>query len=142
MNVLEWALRLAGAGQLVLVAASPAIPRVLRWKEELGVLPLLLRRMFWVYAIYICFTHLCFGLVSVLAPGWLLDGSGLAAGVCGFAGMWWGVRLGLHVKGFETKGLADDGWKRWAKHGLGLLFLGLTVVYVWALVWNLTGGAS
>ena len=81
-------------------------------------------------------------MVSVLAPGWLLDGSGLAAGVCGFAGMWWGVRLGLHVRGFETKGLADDGWKRWAKHGLGWLFLMLTMVYVWALVWNLTGGGS
>jgi len=140
MNWMEMLLRFAGASQLVLVAASPAIPRVLRWKEELVVLPTLLRRMFWVYAVYICFTHLCFGLLSLLAPEWLLAGTGLAAAVCGFALIWWGARLTIHLLGFETKGLADTGWKWWAKQALGLLFLTLTAIYALALIQHVGGG--
>lgn len=140
MSGLEMLLRLAGGAQLALVAASPAIPRVLRWSEELEVLPSLLRRMFWVYAVYICFTHLCFGLLSLLAPGWLLAGTGLAAAVCGFAAAWWGARLAIHVCGFETKGLADTGWKWWAKQALGLLFLTLTAIYALVLFHHVRGG--
>ena len=36
----------------------------------------LLRQVFWTYAAYIWFTNLCFGLVSALAPHWLLERCG------------------------------------------------------------------
>ena len=75
---LESVVRLAGLGQLALAAASTAIPYVLRWKSETAGLRPLLRQLFWIYAGYILGFHIAFGLVSALAPGWLLDGSGLA----------------------------------------------------------------
>jgi hypothetical protein len=135
-------LRAAGLGQLVLVAASPAIPVVLRWSSSLAVLPDLLRKIFWTYAAYLLVSHAAFGALALLAPEWLLAGGGLAAAVCGFITAWWGVRLGLHVVGFETRGVAAEGWKWWAKQALGLLFAGLTLVYGAALWWNLVGGAG
>ena len=83
----------AGVGQLVLVAASLAIPRVLRWSEDLARLRPLTRQVFWTYAGYIWATNLAFGLVSTFAPGWLLDRTPLAGAVCGFIATYWGARL-------------------------------------------------
>jgi hypothetical protein len=141
-EVLVWLLRLAGAGQLVLVAASPAIPIVLGWPAQVAVLPGLLRKVFWTYAAYILTSHLAFGLVTLLAPEWLLGGGGLAAAVCGFVTAWWGVRLALHLGGFETREIAADGWKCWAKQALGLLFVSLTGIYALALWVNLAGAPA
>ena len=50
----------AGVGQLVLVAASLAIPRALRWPEDLAKLRPLTRQVFWTYAGYIWATNLAF----------------------------------------------------------------------------------
>lgn len=46
MIAAETLLRLAGAAQLVLVVASPAIPVALRWRGDLAGVPVLLRRIF------------------------------------------------------------------------------------------------
>ena len=57
----------AGVGQLILCSASLAIPRVLRWPEDLARLRPLTRQVFWTYAGYIWATNLSFGLISTLA---------------------------------------------------------------------------
>jgi len=48
---LEELIRMAGIGQLLLAAASLAIPRVLGWKEELARLRPLTRQVF-LYVLY------------------------------------------------------------------------------------------
>lgn len=78
---LQNAILIAGVGQLAIVIGSPAIPRVLRWSDDVASLRPLTRQVFWTYAAYIWATNLCFGLISSLAPGWLVDGSPLAAAV-------------------------------------------------------------
>ena len=80
----------AGVGQLVLISASLAIPRVLRWPEDVARLRPLTRQLFWTYAGYIWATNLSFGLISTFAPGWLLDGTPLTGAVCGFIATYWG----------------------------------------------------
>ena len=77
---LDQVIVVAGVGQLALVLASLAIPRVLGWHRELMHLRPLTRQVFWTYAGYIWGTNLSFGLVSVIGPGWLLDRSPLAGG--------------------------------------------------------------
>src|SRR3954451_11665110 len=83
---------IAGIGQLILIIASLAIPRVLRWREDTAKLRPLTRQIFWTYALYIWCTNLAFGLVS-LQPGWLLDRSPLAACVTGFMAAYWTGRV-------------------------------------------------
>ena len=128
---------LAGAGQLVLCAASPFIPVVLGWPEQLRALPKLLRQVFWTYAAYILASHLAFAAISLFAARRLLDGSVLATSVCGFIALWWGARLVVHLGGFDTSEVPDTGWHLMAKRGLGMLFVGLTSVYVAAVLFNL-----
>ena len=125
---MEMLLVLAGAGQLGLALASLAIPRVLQWRKHTAALPPLTRHVFWTYAGYIWSTNVAFGLVSALAPDWLLDGSGLARAVCSFIALYWGARLLIQLTGFgkhAPPGLAFQ----LAETAMIPLFLYLTAVY-------------
>jgi hypothetical protein len=134
---LESAVRLAGLGQLALALASTAIPYVLRWKTETAVLRPLLRQIFWIYAGYILGFHIAFGLLSLLAPRWLLDGSGLATAVSGFIATYWSVRLVLQFA-YLDRSDAPGPWFSAAEAALVSLFVFLSATYAAALVANLS----
>ncbi|MDE0594730.1 MAG: hypothetical protein OSB65_05750 [Roseibacillus sp.] len=136
-QVLLLLLLLAGVGQFVLCAASPFIPLILKWPAQLRALPTLLRQVFWTYAAYILCTHLIFAAISVFAARWLLDGSVMATIMAGFIALWWGARFVIHLIGFETAEVPDEGWHLVAKRALGLLFVSLATVYVLAVCFNL-----
>jgi hypothetical protein len=135
---LEPVVRLAGLGQLALAAASTAIPVVLRWRQETAALRPLLRQLFWVYAGYILGFHVAFALLSLLAPGWLLDGTGLAASVSGFIAVYWSARLVLQFTYLDRSDAPQGPWFRAAETALVSLFVFLSVTYTGALVANLS----
>ncbi len=132
----------AGLGQLALAAASLAIPRALGWREDTARLQPLTRQVFWVYAAYIWCFHICFGLLSLLAPDWLLDRTPLAAAVCGFIALYWGARLVLQFALLDRRS-APTGFKfRAAEAALVTLFAYLVAVYGAALVSHLRAGGG
>ena len=135
-ELIRFAVFWSGIAQLVLCLASPFIPIVLKWPEQLRVLPRLLRQIFWTYAAYILGTHLVFAVVSVTCAHWLLDGSAMATVMSGFICLWWGARWIIHLIGFDMAEVPDEGWHLLAKKALGLLFVGLTVVYLAAFLFN------
>lgn len=126
---LELFLVLAGVGQIVLVLGSLAIPRQLGWREKLASTSPLIRQMFWVYAGYILATNLAFGLLSTFAPGRLLDGSPLAALVCGFICAYWAARVVIQWTYFDISEIPPTPFNRLARVGLEGLFVALAVVY-------------
>jgi hypothetical protein len=135
---LESVVRLAGLGQLALAAASTAIPFILRWRAETAGLRPLLRQLFWIYAGYILGFHVAFGLLSLLAPGWLLDGSRLAAAVSGFIATYWSVRLALQFTYLDRSDAPQGPWFSAAEAALVSLFVFLSATYTCALVTNLS----
>lgn len=139
-NLLRALVVAAGAGQLALAAASLAIPRALGWREETARLRPLTRRVFWTYAGYILGFHVAFGLISVLAPDLLLDGSPLATGVSAFIAVYWGVRLVLQFAWFRGAGVPAGLRYRLAEAALVALFVALTLIYG-AAAW-FGGGAA
>jgi len=120
---------LAGIGQLGLVAASPMIPRLLHWHEEIVKLRRLTQNVVTTYAYYTMGTNLAFGLLSTLRPAWLLDGSGLARSVAGFIAVYWGVRLILQYAYYDRKDAPEGVIFRIAELALSALFLYCAVVY-------------
>jgi hypothetical protein len=127
----------AGLGQIALVAASLSIPRLLHWKEQVALLRPLTRQVFTTYAYYIVGTNLSFALISVLAPGWLLEGSGLGACVTGFIALYWGTRLVVQFFYYDRRDAPAGAIFRVAEAALVLLFLFLTSTYGLALAHNL-----
>jgi hypothetical protein len=120
---------LAGLGQLALVGASFMIPRLLHWREEIAKLRRLTQTVVTTYAFYIAGTNLAFGLLSVLRPEWLLDGSGLARAVAGFIAVYWGVRLVLQFTYYERKDAPKDLVFVFAESALAVLFLFCACIY-------------
>ena len=119
----------AGLGQLALALASLAIPRVLRWEEDTAKLRNLTRQVFWTYAGYIWATNVSFGLLSLLAPSALLDGSVLARAVCGFIAVYWGARLLIQFTYFDRSEAPRGLQYQVAEGALVLLFASLTAIY-------------
>jgi hypothetical protein len=132
----------AGLGQLALIAASLAIPRVLRWGEETAKLRPLTRQVFWTYAGYIWATNLCFGLLSTFAPHWLLDRSPLAGAVAGFIAAYWGARLVIQFTYFDRSDAPPGPWPKLAEAALVGLFLFLTLVYGYVAALTFWGSAA
>ena len=126
----------AGIGQLALIAASLAIPRVLRWREDTAKLRPLTRQVFWTYAVYIWCTNLAFGLVS-LRPAWLLDHSPLAGCVTGFITAYWVGRVLIQFFYFDRSDAPTGPLVRLAEIALVGLFVYLSLVYAAALLLNL-----
>jgi hypothetical protein len=132
-------LRIAGIGQLVLIVASLAIPRILGWKEETAKLRPLTRQVFWTYAGYIWATNLGFGLLSALAPHWLLDQSGLAAAVTSFIAVYWIARFIIQFTYFDRhdiEGGTPPALLIAGESALVSLFVLLALVYTLAALWN------
>lgn len=121
--------QLAGVGQLALVLGSFAIPRQLGWRDKLAGTSPLLRQMFWVYAAYILATNLGFGLLSALAPDLLLDGSPLAAIVCGFIAVYWASRVVIQWTYFDLSEIPRTPFNTLARWSLEALFVALALVY-------------
>ncbi len=138
--LLERLLIAAGAAQLALAAASLAIPRQLGWREETARLSPLTRQVFWLYAVYIWSFHVAFGLVSLLAPGWLLERSPLAAAVCGFIAVYWGARLVVQFTWFDREQMPKGARYRLAEAALVALFVSLVGVYGAAFLHHLRPG--
>lgn len=135
----EFLVLTAGLGQLVLVAASLAIPRVLRWPEDVARLRPLTRQVFWTYAAYIWFTNMAFGLVSTFGRRWLLDGRPLAGAVCAFIATYWGARVVIQFVYFDRTDAPRGPPYAVAEAALVALFVFLTLVYA-AVSWRTFGG--
>jgi len=127
---LETLVRLAGIGQLLLVAASPAIPKVLGWREELaGNVRPLTREVFWTWAGYIWMSHMAFGLLSTFGPGLLVDRTPLAGLVSAFIATWWGARIVIQFTYFDRTAAPPGRIYKLGEVALVTLFAVLVSVY-------------
>jgi len=127
---------IAGIGQILLAAASCALPRMLGWRSQTASLDPLTRQVFWIHAGYIVMTNFCLGFVSSSAPSWLLDGTPLARAVCGYASVYWGARLILQLC-FVRKNTPPGLAFRFADMAVTVLFLYLSSVYAFAALGSL-----
>jgi hypothetical protein len=84
--------------------------------------------MYWVYAGYVVLAILGVGLISVANAQELASGSGLARGFCGYAAVFWRIRLLLQGV-FEVKGYLAAWWLKAGYVVLTALFAFFTLVY-------------
>lgn len=125
-----WAVVLAGLAHFGMVAVGSQVPRVFGWREDLAKLSAANRRLFWVYGIFIVLANVGFGALSLAYPGEIAAGKGAAGGFALLAGLYWVARLVVQYAAFETADWPEEARNPVAKHGLGLVILLMSLVYL------------
>src|SRR5881296_1618491 len=125
---LETLIKLAGAIQLAIVFTMLWVPRVLDWRGLLAPLHPFMRRLLWVYAAFITFVNLGFGMLSLRHAGELAT-TPLGRGVCGFIAIYWLARLLVQFFVFDIRPFLLHRFFRLGYHGLTAGFVYLASVY-------------
>ena len=120
---------LGGGLQLLILVASALVPRVLDWRNELAPLSPFVRRLFWVYGVFIVMTIIGFAALSLAFPGPLADGSPLSRAVCAFVAVFWLTRLCVQLFVFDARPILRNTILWTGYHGLTVIFLLLSGIY-------------
>lgn len=130
-DVLARCIFAAGIGQLSVLVASALVPIRLDWRKEFAPLSPLHRQMYWVYGGYVVLAIVALGLIAIFNARELASGSLLARCVCGYAAVFWGVRVCLQPV-LDVKEHLTAWWLRAGYHLLTILFLYFTATFAWA----------
>jgi hypothetical protein len=132
MSRLEILLRLAGLVQFTILIASALVPRVLDWRGNLALLHPFLRRLFWVYGVFIVFVIISFGTLTLLNAGAMAAGEPVARSLAAFIAIFWLARLAVQWFVFDCRAFLTNWLLTAGYHCLTLAFIYLTVIYGWA----------
>jgi hypothetical protein len=130
-ELLEKLIFAAGCGQLSVLVASALVPNRLKWKEEFRSLSPLHRQMYWVYGGYVVLSIVSLGLISLFNAEELAAGGRLARCFCGYAAVFWGIRLSLQAV-LKVKEHLTRWWLTAGYVLLTFLFLSFTIIFGWA----------
>jgi hypothetical protein len=125
-------LQLGGVLHFAILTASALVPRVLDWRTNLAPLNPFLRRLFWVYGVFIVLTIVGFGTITLRHASVLASGEPLARTVCAFIAIFWFVRLLVQWFVFDPRAFLTNGWLKAGYQCLTLAFLYLIGIYGWA----------
>jgi hypothetical protein len=105
---------------------------VLDWKTALHPLPPFLRRLFWVYGVFIVLIIICFGTLTLMHAADMARGEPVARSLAAVIAVFWGARLFVQWFIFDTRPFLTNAWLKLGDRVLTLAFLYLTTSYAWA----------
>lgn len=136
-DILEFCVFLGGIGMLMLSLGSLIIPKLLNWNKEVRKMLLLHQQIFWTYALYILGMNLFFSIISIVAPGALINGSFLATALSLYIFLYWAGRIFIQFFYFDKSDLPEKTIYSVGEVLLLIAFFYFAVVYGWAFIYNL-----
>ena len=131
-------LQIAGVLHLGLICAGALMPRAAQLREHLRPLPEFIRRLFWVYYVFIGLCLFSFGSLTVAFAPTLASGAALARAMCVFLTAFWTLRLVAATFVFNVRPYLVNKYLRLGYHATNVAFIYLPIVYALA-AWK--GGA-
>lgn len=128
-------LYLCAALQLSILIASAQVPRIFDWRKNLAPLPQFLRRLFWVYGVFIVLTIVGFAALTFLHAPEMVAGAPVARSLCAFIAIFWTVRLIVQFGVFKARPYLTSWYRLIGYHSLTAAFVALVLVYGWAAIW-------
>jgi hypothetical protein len=113
----------------VILIASALTPRLLDWRTNLETLHPFLRRLFWVYGVFIVLVIISFGTLTLIRVDELASASPLARSVCAMIAVFWLARLAVQFFVFDARPFLTTAFRRVGYHGLTFLFSALVFIY-------------
>ena len=122
-------LQLAAAVQLLILIASALTPRVLDWRKNLAVLHPFLRKLFWVYGVFIVMVIIAFATLTFRHADAMAAREPVARSLCAFITIFWGARLFVQSAIFDPQPFLTNWIYQIGYHALTVLFAFLVLVY-------------
>ena len=122
-------LQLAAAVQLLILIASALTPRVLDWRKNLAVLHPFLRKLFWVYGVFIVMVIIAFATLTFRHADAMAMREPVARSLCLFIAIFWGARLFGQFAIFDARPFLTNWIYKTGYHALTMIFAFLTFVY-------------
>ena len=122
-------LQLAAAVQLLILTASALTPRVLDWRNNLAALPPFLRKLFWVYGVFIVIVIMAFATLTFRHADAMAAREPVARSLCAFVAVFWGARLFVQFAIFDPRPFLTNWTYRVGYHALTFTLAFLVLVY-------------
>jgi hypothetical protein len=122
-------LQLAAAVQLLILIASALTPRVLDWRKNLVALHPFLRKLFWVYGVFIVMVIIAFATLTFRHADAMAAREPIARSLCLFIAIFWGARLFVQFAIFDARPFLTSWFYKTGYHALTFFFAFLTFVY-------------
>jgi hypothetical protein len=132
-------LQLAAALQLSILVASALVPRVLDWRNNLQTLHPFLRRLFWIYGLFIVYIVVAFAVLTFLHAAAMAHGQPVARSLCLVIAIFWACRLIVQFAFFDARPFLTNWFYKAGYHALSLIFVALVSIYGWAALSPRTG---
>lgn len=130
---LETCLKLAGLLHFGVLTASACVPSGLNWRENLASLHPFLRRLFWVYGVFIVLTIIGFGTLTLLHSAAMASGEPTAKSLCAFIGVFWFARLAVQLFVFDARPFLTNWFYKIGYRALTVVFIYFVAVYGYAV---------
>ena len=122
-------LQLAAALQLLILIASASTPRVLDWRKNLAILHPFLRKLFWVYGVFVVMVIIAFAALTFRHADAMAAREPVARSLCLFIAIFWGARLLVQFAIFDARPFLTNWFYKTGFHALTIIFAFLTFVY-------------
>jgi len=122
-------LQLAAAVQLLILIASASTPRALDWRKNLAVLHPFLRKLFWVYGVFVVMVIIAFAVLTFRHADAMAAREPVARSLCLFIAIFWGARLLVQFAIFDARPFLTNWFYKTGFHALTIIFAFLTFVY-------------
>ena len=133
-----WIIMLGGAGQIFTALVYPYIRhKVFDWYNDVKQLKPLNQEIAKTYGRYIQGLNFAFGLIAILIPADLKNGTPLAVALTGLIGAYWVGKVITQIAYYPMYDIPKKFIFKWGGYGMNTLFVFFAVIYTLLLISNL-----
>ena len=134
----NWLIILGGCGQIFTALIYPYIRhQVFDWDNDVKKLKPLNQEIAKTYGRYIQGLNFCFGLIAILIPTDLKNGSHLALALTTLIGMYWVGKVATQIAYYPMYQIPQKIIFKIGSYFMNTLFVSFAIIYTWLFILNL-----
>ena len=138
MNIPNWLIILSGCGQIFTALIYPYIRhKVFDWYNDVQQLKPLNQEIAKTYGRYIQGLNFSFGLIAILLPNDLKNGTHLAIAITGLICAYWVGKVSTQIAYYPMYDIPKKFIFKWGGFGMNLLFTLFAVIYTLLVIQNI-----
>lgn len=138
IQIPNWLIILGGCGQIFTALIYPYIRhKVFDWYNDVKQLKPLNQEIAKTYGRYIQGLNFSFGLIAILIPNELKNGTSLAIALTGLIAMYWVGKVATQIAYYPMYDIPQKTIFKLGSYFMNMLFVLFAFVYTWLVIYNI-----